>query len=72
MKEILTEKQYEILNIIKNFIDKNGYSPTVREIGDIANLNSPATVWVHLKHLKDKGHIYYEKGKMRTIRIIEG
>lgn len=72
MKEILTEKQYEILNIIKDFIDKYGYSPTVREIGKIAGLNSPATVWVHLKHLKEKDYIYYAEGKMRTIRIIEG
>lgn len=72
MKEILTDKQENILNIIKEFINKYGYSPSVREIGKIAKLNSPATVFTHLKNLKNKGYITYVEGKMRTIRVLEG
>lgn len=71
MKE-LTDKQLNILNIIKEFINEYGYSPTIREIGQRANLNSPATVHFYLNNLKKKGCISYIKGKMRTIRIIEG
>lgn len=68
----LTDKQLQILNVIKDFINEYGYSPTVREVAKIVGLNSSATVWVHLKHLKEKGYINYIEGKMRTIRIIEG
>ena len=66
----LTVKQKRILEIIKKFIDEKGYSPTVREITELANLNSPATIQTYLKILKEKGYIIYEKEKSRTIRII--
>lgn len=68
----LTDKQLKILYIIKDFIIEHGYSPTVREIGEIANLKSPATVDTYLKILQRKGYIKNVAGKMRTIRIIEG
>lgn len=68
--EKLTKKQEEILTIIKKYVAKNGYSPTVREICDKANLSSTATVFVHLKHLFNKGYISQENGKFRTMEIL--
>lgn len=68
----LTEKQLEILNIIKNYIAENGYSPSFREIGKIAKINSSATIWTHINNLKQKGYITYIKGTNRTIRVLEG
>ena len=53
----LSEKQKEILEIIKTFIKENGYSPTIREICRIANIKSTASVHGHIKRLKDEGHI---------------
>lgn len=67
----LTDKQRKILDIVKEFINKNGYSPSVREICKIANLNSPATVCTHLNNLKEKGYISWVDGKVRTIRVLE-
>lgn len=67
----MTEKQREILEIIKDFIVENGYPPTVREIGKIANLSSTSTVFVHLMNLEKGGYISMLKGKSRTIRIIK-
>lgn len=67
----MTEKQEYIYNIIKEFINENGYAPTVREIGKLAGLNSPATVFQHLKKLKVKGYIDYIEEKSRTIRILK-
>ena len=55
--EKLTIKQEEVLTVIKKYIAKNGYAPTVREICSELNLSSPATVFVHLKHLINKGYI---------------
>lgn len=66
----MTEKQAEIYFIIKEFIKNNGYSPTIREIGELAKLNSPSTVFTHLTNLEKKGFISQIKGKVRTIRIL--
>lgn len=51
------EKEKEILDIIKTFINENGYSPTVREICKLANLKSTSSVHGHIKRLKAKGHL---------------
>lgn len=67
----LTKKQEKIYNIIKEFIEKNGYSPTVREIGELAELKSPATVFTHLETLEEGGYIKSERSKSRTIRILK-
>lgn len=53
----MSEKQKEILEIIKTFIKEKGYSPTIREICRIANIKSTASVHGHIKRLKDEGHI---------------
>ena len=49
--ENLTERQNEVLDVIKKYIADNGYPPTVREIGDILGLSSPATIQVHFDNL---------------------
>lgn len=71
MRELLTSKQEEILNIIKKFINKNGYSPTIRELCEISNRRSPATIKTFLDILYEKGYVTYNPKKSRTIRIIE-
>ena len=59
--EKLTIKQEFILQTIKKLFAKNGYPPTVREIGEAAHLSSPATIHFHLVQLEEKGYI--KKGK---------
>ena len=68
--EKLTDRQYDILQIIKKLIAKNGYPPTVREIGDEAKLSSPATIHFHLKKLVNKGYIRKGSGTNRTIEVL--
>ena len=67
----MTEAQRKIYNIIKDFIKDNGYAPTIREIGELANLKSPATVYTHLEALEEGGYIKTERSKSRTIRILK-
>ena len=55
--EKLTARQEHILQIIKQLIATKGYPPTVREIGEKANLHSPATIHFHLTKLEEKGYI---------------
>lgn len=66
----LTDKEIRIYNIIKDFINKHKYPPTYREIGQLAGLNSVATISYHLERIKDKGYIYYPPKKNRTIELV--
>lgn len=67
----LTDKQFEVLIYIKEFINRRGFSPTVREIAKLINVSSPATVHTHLKNLVKKGYISYQSKSSRTIRVIK-
>lgn len=66
---MLTEKQENILNLIKKFIKTNGYSPSIREICEISGLKSTSSVHLHLNKLRDEGFISYVKDKKRSIVI---
>src|SRR5574344_1738952 len=67
--ESLTDKQEIILTNIKKFIANKGYAPTIRELCKICNLNSTATMFVHLKNLTKKGYINQTESKFRTIEL---
>ena len=68
--EKLTPKQEVILDILKKLIAKNGYPPTVREIGKELNLSSPATTHFHLDKLESKGYIKQDLNKNRTLEVL--
>lgn len=70
MNKKITKKQDEVLNYIKKCIVKNGFPPSVREIGQALGLNSPATVHAHLKKLEEAGCIRKESQKFRTIEVL--
>ena len=67
--EKLTNKQEIILTNIKKFMAETGYAPTIRELCKICNLNSTATMFVHLKNLTKKGYINQTESKFRTIEL---
>lgn len=67
----MTEKQQKIYNIIKKYIEKNKYAPTIREIRDASGLKSTSTIEEYLIILKQKGYIDYVNGKSRTITILK-
>ena len=68
--EKLTVKQAKVLEELKKYLAKNGYPPTVRELCSLTNLNSTATIHVHLEHLEKKGYIKKAKEKNRTIELL--
>ena len=68
--ENLTKRQKEVLDVIKKYIATNGYPPTVREIGDILGLSSPATTQVHFNNLVKKGYIKKKDNMNRTIELL--
>lgn len=65
----LTNVQKRVYYIIKDYIEKHGYSPTIREIAKFNGTTSPSTVFYHLKNLKQKGYIDFNEKMKRTIQI---
>lgn len=70
-KNELTKKQEKLYLAIKNFIGKNGYAPTIREINEIINIKSTSTTFTKLLQLQKKGYITYINGKARTIKLLK-
>ena len=66
---MLTEKQKEIFDIIKNYIESKKIPPTVREICKIAGISSTSTIQGYINKLEKEGYIFKEKGCCRSIRI---
>lgn len=71
MGESLTDRQREILEFIGVFQRNRKRPPAVREIGDGVGLSSPCTVYRHLETLEKRGFIKREKGKARSIEILD-
>ena len=67
----LTTRQREVYEFIKDKIQNRGYGPTVREIGDYFEINSPNGVMCHLKALEKKGIISREPNMSRAIQLTD-
>lgn len=61
----------EILDIIKAYHQEHGQMPTIREIGERANIKSPEPVYRRLNALEVAGKIKREPYKARAIEILE-
>lgn len=70
MDKKLTPRQEEILTYIKKYTAMHGYPPAIREICAGVGLNSPATVFVHIKNLEKNGYIKSTNNKFRTIELL--
>jgi repressor LexA len=67
----LTPKQREILQFIQNFIDLHHYSPSYREIMDHFDLNSPGSVYKHIRTLQRKGVLIADKHCHRSLLPVQ-
>ena len=66
----LTKRQREILNFLNEFIEQNGYAPSLEEIGRRFGLSSLATVHKHLTNLQDKGFIRRAWNRSRSVELV--
>ena len=69
--EKLSRAQSAVLDCIRDYINKNGYPPAVRDICAAAGLSSPSTVHSHLNRLEKAGYITRDGGRNRSIRLTE-
>lgn len=68
---ILSTRQENILNYIQNFIQENGYSPSIRDIQLNLNISSTSVVAYNLKALQEKGKLDREGKISRGIRLVD-
>ena len=66
---MLTARQQEIWNFLVEYVDRHGYPPTVREIGERVGLASPSTVHAHLANLERAGLIKRDPTKPRALEL---
>ena len=52
---VLSDKDIETYNFIKDYMLETGFVPSVREIGEGIKLRSNSSVFTHMKRLEDYG-----------------
>ena len=67
----LTKRQQEIYDFIGKYSAKNGYPPTVRDIGKAVGLASSSTVHAHLANLEKVGLLRRDPTKPRAIELLD-
>ena len=67
----LYRRQKQILDFIKQYIDKYTYAPTLGEIAEAIGVSSLATVHEHLAALASKGVIKKYEGSVRGIEVLD-
>jgi repressor LexA len=65
----LTRKQKEMLSFIKDFYNKNKFSPTLKELQNHFGYENVSSVQRHTEALKKKGFLISEKHQARSLQI---
>jgi len=65
----LTKRQKEILDFITEFIDRQGYSPSMEEIAEHFRFASLNAVFKHLESLSSRGYLRRDPNRARSIEL---
>ena len=71
MPATLYARERQLLDFITQFIQRYGYAPTLKEIGEALGMGSPATVHEHIDRLRIKGFIRKLDGTARGLEVVE-
>lgn len=67
----MTDRQRQVLDFIKAEVRRQGFPPTVRDIGQAVGLSSSSTVHAHLSALEAKGLIRRDPSKPRALEVLD-
>ena len=67
----LTNRQYETLCAILEYIGENGYPPTLRDLARDLNLESVSTAHSHVRALQRKGYLEIREASPRALKVVE-
>jgi repressor LexA len=70
--DALTERQNEILRLVRELTEVSGYPPTRAEIAERMGFRSVNAAEQHLRALEKKGAIEISSGASRGIRVLDG
>lgn len=70
MPEPLSKMERRILDYLIDYLKRNTYQPSIREIGRRFGIKSTKTVSEYLQSLADKGYIEREASRSRGVRIV--
>lgn len=65
----LTPRQQRVLAHIKDSIEKRGYPPSMREIGQAVGLTSTSSVAHQLRVLEEKGYLKRDPNRPRALEV---
>src|SRR5680860_832699 len=65
----MTQRQRQILDMIRRTVQERGYPPSVREIGEAVGLRSPSSVHSQLAALERGGHLRRDPSRPRAIEV---
>src|SRR4028118_2333863 len=65
----LTPRQKMVLDVIRDSVERRGYPPTVREIGEAVGLTSTSSVSHQLKTLQTKGFLRRDPSRPRAVDV---
>jgi repressor LexA len=65
----LTKRQKQILDFLSEFIEQNGYSPSMEEIAEHFHFASLNAVFKHLEALERRGHLHRDSNCARSIQL---
>jgi repressor LexA len=66
---VLTWRQRKVLQVIRESVQKRGYPPSMREIGEAVGLTSTSSVSYQLSTLQKKGYLHRDVGRPRTVEV---
>ena len=69
---IWEETLTKVMDYIRKFQEENGYTPSVREIGQECGIKSTATVHTYLERLREKGYLTKTDRKKRSVSVGKG
>jgi repressor LexA len=67
----LGERHKKIIEVFEKFQSQNGYPPSIREIGRLANISSTSVVNYYLDQLEEAGFIERDRNVSRGIRLLK-
>ncbi|MCA1825236.1 MAG: transcriptional repressor LexA [Mycobacteriales bacterium] len=65
----LTARQQRVLDVIRDAVERRGYPPSVREIGEAVGLTSPSSVHHQLAVLQRKGYLRRDPNRPRAVEV---
>lgn len=67
----LTRRQREVFDFIREYLEREGYAPSLEEIGLRFGLSSVATVHKHVQNLVEKGLLRKAWNRSRSLEIVD-